>query len=79
MSTLITPELVALDKNLGTEPSAVIRHLAELVVAAGRATGVEGLAADALAREAKTATGINGGRGLPRGRVGRIPNPTCRG
>ena len=76
MSTLITPELVALDKNLGTEPSAVIRHLAGLVVEAGRATGIEALAADALAREAKTATGIKGGLAIPHCRSAAVTQAT---
>jgi len=61
VSALITPELVALETHVGTEPKDVIRHLAELVVASGRATEIEALYADALAREAKTATGIPGG------------------
>ena len=61
MSAMITPELVVLDTSLGTDRAGVIRRLAELVVAQGRADQVEGLFADALAREEKTATGIPGG------------------
>ncbi|MBC7442616.1 MAG: PTS sugar transporter subunit IIA [Ramlibacter sp.] len=76
MSALITPELVALDKNLGAAPSSVIRHLAELVVGAGRATEIEGLYADALAREAKTATGIPGGIAIPHCRSEAVTEPT---
>ncbi|MDH6237671.1 fructose-specific PTS transporter subunit EIIC [Cryobacterium sp. CG_9.6] len=76
MSALITPELVALDTELGTEPATVIRHLAELIVAAGRATGVDGLYADALAREAKTATGIPGGLAIPHCRSTAVLEPT---
>ncbi|TFC52887.1 PTS lactose transporter subunit IIC [Cryobacterium sp. TMT1-21] len=76
MSALITPELVALDKNLGAAPSSVIRHLAELVVGAGRATEIEGLYADALAREAKTATGIPGGIAIPHCRSEAVSEPT---
>ncbi|MCY7288337.1 MAG: fructose PTS transporter subunit IIA, partial [Cryobacterium sp.] len=76
MSALITPELVALDKNLGTAPSSVIRHLAELVVGAGRATEIESLYADALAREAKTATGIPGGLAIPHCRSTAVTEPT---
>jgi PTS system fructose-specific IIC component len=76
VSALITPELVALDKNLGAAPSSVIRHLAELVVGAGRATEIEGLYADALAREAKTATGIPGGLAIPHCRSSAVSEPT---
>ncbi|MFO7690951.1 MAG: fructose-specific PTS transporter subunit EIIC [Cryobacterium sp.] len=76
MSALITPGLVALDSNLGTDPSSVIRHLAELVVAAGRATEVDGLYADALARENKTATGIPGGLAIPHCRSSAVTEPT---
>jgi PTS system fructose-specific IIC component len=76
VSALITPELVALDQNLGNAPSSVIRHLAELVVGAGRATEVEGLYADALAREAKTSTGIPGGLAIPHCRSAAVTEPT---
>ncbi|PXA68165.1 PTS fructose transporter subunit IIABC [Cryobacterium arcticum] len=76
MSALITPELVALDQNLGDTPSTVIRHLAELVVGAGRATEIEGLYADALAREAKTSTGIPGGLAIPHCRSTAVTEPT---
>ncbi|TFB98783.1 PTS lactose transporter subunit IIC [Cryobacterium adonitolivorans] len=76
MSALITPELVALDQNLGAEPSTVIRHLAELVVGAGRATEIDGLYADALAREAKTSTGIPGGLAIPHCRSSAVTEPT---
>ena len=76
MSALITPELVALDTYLGSEPKDVIRHLAELVVASGRATEIEALYADALAREAKTATGIPGGLAIPHCRSTAVLEPT---
>ena len=76
MSALITPELVALDSNLGLEPSTVIRHLVELVVASGRATEVDGLLTDALAREAKTSTGIPGGLAIPHCRSTSVTEPT---
>jgi len=76
VSALITPGLVALDATLGTEPSSVIRRLAELVVAAGRATEVEGLYADAMTREGKTATGIPGGLAIPHCRSVAVLEPT---
>lgn len=65
MSELITPELVTLDQDLGGTRETVIRHLAEKVVAAGRATTLEELFADAMAREQKTATGVPGGIAIP--------------
>jgi len=76
VSALITPELVALDTYLGTEPKSVIRHLAELVVASGRASEIDALYADALAREAKTATGIPGGLAIPHCRSSAVLEPT---
>lgn len=65
MSELITPELVTLDQNLGGTRESVIRHLAEKVVSAGRASSLEELFADAMAREQKTATGVPGGIAIP--------------
>ncbi|TDK24718.1 PTS lactose transporter subunit IIC [Arthrobacter crusticola] len=76
MSDLITPSLVTLDSNLGTDRSAVIRYLAEQVAAQGRASGADGLYADALAREEKTATGIPGGIAIPHCRSGSVLEPT---
>lgn len=76
MSAMITPELVVLDKSLGSDRSDVIRRLAELVVAQGRADQVEGLFADALAREEKTATGIPGGIAIPHCRSTAVLEPT---
>jgi fructose PTS system EIIBC or EIIC component len=76
MTQLITTELVELDQNLGTSPEAVIRHLASKVAAAGRASEVEGLFADAFAREQKTATGIPGGIAIPHCRSAAVTEPT---
>ncbi|MET3719615.1 fructose-specific PTS transporter subunit EIIC [Arthrobacter sp. UYEF21] len=76
MTQLITTELVELDQNLGTSPEAVIRHLASKVAATGRASEVEGLFADAFAREQKTATGIPGGIAIPHCRSAAVVEPT---
>ncbi|MGO4383629.1 PTS fructose transporter subunit IIABC [Specibacter sp. RAF43] len=65
MSTLITTDLVVLDADLGADAASVIRHLAGAIAGAGRATGVDALYADALAREQKTATGVPGGIAIP--------------
>jgi PTS system fructose-specific IIC component len=76
VTQLITTELVELDRNLGNDPEAVIRHLASKVAATGRATEVEGLFADAYAREQKTATGIPGGIAIPHCRSAAVTEPT---
>ncbi|WP_247827719.1 PTS fructose transporter subunit IIABC [Arthrobacter antioxidans] len=76
MSDIITPELVALDKDLGENRSSVIRHLAERVAAEGRSTEVDGLYADALAREEKTSTGIPGGIAIPHCRSTAVSEAT---
>ena len=76
MTQLITTELVELDQNLGSSPEHVIRHLAGRVAASGRATEVEGLFADAFARESKTATGVPGGIAIPHCRSTAVTEPT---
>jgi len=76
VTTLITTELVELDQNLGSSPEDVIRHLASKVAATGRASEVEGLFADAFAREQKTATGIPGGIAIPHCRSAAVTVPT---
>lgn len=76
MTQLITTELVELDQNLGNTPESVIRHLASKVAATGRASEVEGLFADAFAREQKTATGIPGGIAIPHCRSAAVTVPT---
>lgn len=76
MSSLITPELVVLDQDLGTDRAAVIRTLAQRVVDAGRATDVDALFADAWERESKTDTGIPGGLAIPHCRSAAVTAPT---
>src|ERR687894_1307931 len=65
MPDLITPDLVALDADLGSDKTTVVRRLAGLVAGAGRATSADALADDALAREAQAATGLPGGIAIP--------------
>ncbi|MFD2092905.1 PTS fructose transporter subunit IIABC [Blastococcus deserti] len=65
MPALITTDLVALDADLGADKASVVRRLAELVAAAGRATDADALHADVLAREAQAATGLPGGIAIP--------------
>ncbi|MGY2744083.1 PTS fructose transporter subunit IIABC [Arthrobacter sp. UYCu723] len=76
MTQLITTDLVELDQNLGSSPEDVIRHLAGKVAANGRATEVEGLFADAFAREQKTATGVPGGIAIPHCCSTAVTEPT---
>ena len=65
MPDLITPDLVALDADLGSDKSTVVSRLAALVADAGRATSAEALHGDAMAREAQAATGLPGGIAIP--------------
>ena len=65
MTELITTDLVALDADLGADKETVVRRLADLVAAAGRATSGEALHADAMAREAQAPTGLPGGIAIP--------------
>jgi PTS system fructose-specific IIC component len=76
MTELISRQLVALDEDLGTTADEVIRRLAAAVVAAGRADDVNGLHADAMAREAQSATGLPGGIGIPHCRSAHVTEPT---
>lgn len=76
MTTLINTDLVVLDTNLGDDTSSVIRHLATVIAATGRATSVDALFADALARENKTATGVPGGIAIPHCRSQSVVEPT---
>src|SRR5919202_3279539 len=72
MPDLITPDLVVLDADLGSDKSTVVRRLAGLVADAGRATSADGLHADAMAREAQAATGLPGGIAIPHCRSGAV-------
>ncbi|MFF0944294.1 fructose-specific PTS transporter subunit EIIC [Kocuria sp. CPCC 205300] len=76
MSELITPALVSLDRDLGGDKETVIGQLAALVQRTGRAEQLDGLLADAIARENKTATGIPGGIAIPHCRSAAVTEPT---
>ena len=73
---MITPELVQLDAALGTDKHDVIRALAAQVAAAGRTQDADGLAGDALAREATSSTGLPGGIAIPHCRTEHVDVPT---
>lgn len=76
MSELITADLVVLDQNLGEDRFDLIRNLSEKVVQQGRATSLDGLYADAKARESKTDTGIPGGIAIPHCRSEAVTEAT---
>jgi len=76
MSELITPELVRLDVDLGSDKLGVIAALAGVVDSAGRAVDVGRLVADAEAREAKSPTGLKDGIAIPHCRTTGVSEPT---
>lgn len=76
MTELINQHLVSLDAYLGSTTDEVIDALAARVAAQGRAGNAEALAADAKAREAKTATGVPGGIAIPHCRSAAVNEPT---
>ena len=69
---LITPELVALDASPGSHRRDVIKFLARKIGDSGRADDANGLAGDALAREATAPTGIPGGMAIPHCRSAHV-------
>ena len=75
MSALITPELVALDADLGPDKHDVIRALAQRVTDSGRATDLDALVTDAFAREEVSATGLPGGLAIPHCRTSGVDEP----
>ncbi|MFA6299197.1 MAG: fructose-specific PTS transporter subunit EIIC [Nocardioides sp.] len=76
MNALITTDLVRLDADLGSDKTAVIRALADVVARADRAVDVDAIVADALAREEQSATGLKGGIAIPHCRTAGVDTPT---
>ncbi|KUG60423.1 fructose-specific PTS transporter subunit EIIC [Nesterenkonia jeotgali] len=76
MNTIITPELVSLDKLTPGSKREVIDALAALVGSAGRSTAVDELAADVWAREETSETGMPGGIAIPHCRTGAVSEAT---
>ena len=66
---IITVDTVRLDVDAGADPTAVITYLAGTLGGAGRTTDPADLIAGALAREAKSATGLPGGIAIPHARA----------
>ena len=73
---LIETALVRLDADLGADKDQVIRSLASVVASAGRTSDAAGLADDALAREAKSTTGLPGGIAIPHCRTEHVDAAT---
>ncbi|GAA1147064.1 PTS fructose transporter subunit IIABC [Nesterenkonia lutea] len=76
MNTIITPELVSLDKlTVGTKRE-VIDALAAQIGSAGRSADFQALAADVWAREETSETGMPGGIAIPHCRTGAVTEAT---
>ncbi|WP_183101545.1 fructose PTS transporter subunit IIA, partial [Nocardioides pelophilus] len=76
MAELMTPDLVRLDADLGSDKEGVIAALAAVLTDAHRADDVAVLERDLLAREAKSATGMKGGIAIPHCRSTTVSVPT---
>ncbi|MFJ2664194.1 fructose-specific PTS transporter subunit EIIC [Nocardia fluminea] len=63
--SIITPDLIALDADLGADKGEVITALAGELAATGRATDAAAVADAALTRESQSATGLPGGIAIP--------------
>lgn len=76
MSDLIETSLVRLDADLGSDKDTVIRALAGVLAESGRSGDADQLVADAMAREAQSATGLPGGIAIPHCRTAAVGEPT---
>ncbi|MEV6656516.1 PTS fructose transporter subunit IIABC [Nocardia fluminea] len=63
--SIITPDLIALDADLGAGKGEVITALAGELAATGRAADAAAVAEAALTRESQSATGLPGGIAIP--------------
>ncbi len=73
---IITTGLIRLDAPLGDTPTAVIESLAAQLADAGRVSDPGSLAAAALEREGKAATGLPGGIAIPHCRSSAVRVPS---
>ncbi|WP_135451394.1 fructose-specific PTS transporter subunit EIIC [Mycobacterium sp. DL99] len=73
---IITPGLVLLDVDAGSDKEAVIARLVRALTEAGRTSDTEGLVGAAMAREAQSATGLPGGIAIPHCRSPYVDTPT---
>ncbi|WP_370248701.1 fructose-specific PTS transporter subunit EIIC [Nocardioides sp.] len=76
ITSLISADLVRLDADLGTDKDAALAALADVVAAAGRTDDPATLVADVRAREAKSATGLQGGIAIPHCRTTAVTEAT---
>lgn len=73
---IITPALVSIDADLGTDKREVIAALADRIAAAGRASDGAALADDAWAREQQDETGLPGGIAIPHAKSAAVTAPS---
>ncbi|MCB0932958.1 MAG: PTS sugar transporter subunit IIA [Mycobacterium sp.] len=76
MTNIVSPDLVLLDVDAGTDKESVIGRLAGLLTDAGRAADTEALKEAALAREGQSATGLPGGIAIPHCRSAAVLEPS---
>lgn len=69
---IITASTVNLDVDAGGDPTSIINYLADNLGAAGRTSDPAELARAALAREAKSTTGLPGGIAIPHARAASV-------
>ena len=74
--TIISPELVLLDVDAGSDKESVIGRLVDLLAADGRTGDARGLARAALDRESQSATGLPGGIAIPHCRSAAVRHPS---
>lgn len=65
-----------LDASVGSEKTAVIRHMCNLLAASGRCSDVDQLVADVLAREEIISTGLGDGVAIPHARSTAVAIPS---
>lgn len=76
MPQILTPDLVALDADLGADKEAVIRALAARAAGTDRVIDGDGLATAVLDREALTPTGMGAGIAIPHCKSAAVREPS---
>ena len=76
MTTPVTTEDLVVIGTKSETKEAVIRELAERLVAAGRVTDIDAYLSEVAKREEVMATGIQGGIGIPHGRSESVTAPS---
>ena len=74
--TIISPDLVLIDVDAGSDKEAVIERLAGLLAAGRRVGDARVLQRAAMAREAQSATGLPGGIAIPHCRSATVREPS---